>query len=267
MKFLKIGGVVFGAVLLTTLAIDATDSLSGKGGTLLGQLAGIENSVCPEGMIHVLSALSFTCVDEFEASAGSDCPFQNPSNKFDTGKNIENAECETVSSKELVSWRNITREQAMLVCARSDKRLPSAGEWYQFSLGTPSEKCNIRSSQVESNSDADNSCISAVSVRNAVGNVWEWVSDDVTDGDYKGRVLPDSGYVTQVDSDGVATVTNKDESSDLFDEDYFWTNPDGVYAMIRGGFFGSRSDAGVYTAHAHTLPTFSGNAVGFRCVR
>ena len=267
MKFLKIGGIVFGAVLLTTLAIDATDTLSGKGGTLLGQLIGSENSVCPKGMIHVISALTFTCVDEFESSVGVDCPFQNPSNKFDTNKNIENQECQAVSSKKLLPWRNITREQAALMCARSGKRLPSAEEWYQFAIGTPSEKCNIKSNKVENNADANNSCVSAVSVKNAVGNVWEWVSDDVTDGNYKGRELPESGYVTQVDSGGIATVTDKDESSELFDEDYFWTNSSGVYAMIRGGFYGSRTDAGVYTAHAHTLPTFSGNAVGFRCVR
>jgi formylglycine-generating enzyme required for sulfatase activity len=267
MKFLKIGGVLIAAVILTTLAIDASDALSGKGGTLLGQLAGIENSACPEGMIHVLSALTFTCVDEYEASTGPECAFKNPSNQFDTISNIDQPECKAVSAEDLEPWRNITREQALLACARSGKRLPDAEEWYQFALGTPSAKCNIASQGVEKNADSNNSCVSAVLVRNAVGNVWEWVSGDVTDGNYKDRVLPESGYVTQVDSGGLATVTDKDQSSELFDEDYFWTNSTGIYAMIRGGFYGSRSDAGVYSVHAHTKPTFSGNAIGFRCVR
>ena len=266
MKFLKIGLIIFLAVALTTLAIDASDTLTGKGGTLLAQLAGSENSVCPEGMIHIPAALTFSCVDEYEVSASSDCEVSVPKNNFDTNKNIEKTICKTTNNNTIEPWRNITREQASIMCARSGKRLPSATEWYQFALGTPPEKCNINSDAIVAG-EKYNECVSAVSVKNAVGNTWEWVSDDIIDGSYQGRTLPESGYITQVDSGGVATLTNKDVADELFNEDYFWSNSSGMFAMIRGGFYGSKSDAGVYTVHAHTLPTFSGNAVGFRCVR
>lgn len=266
MRFLKIGVIIFSAVMLTSLAIDASDTLTGKSGTLLAQLAGSENSVCPEGMVHVPAALTFSCVDAFEVAASPECEVPVPKNQFDTVANIGKTACLTVSGNTLEPWRNITREQAAIMCARSGKRLPSAAEWYQFALGTPPEKCNITSGEVKTG-DFYSECVSAVMIRNAVGNVWEWVSDDVIDGTYQGRTLPESGYVTQVDSGGVATITNKEVADNLFNEDYFWTNPAGMYAIIRGGFYGSKSDAGVYTIHAHTLPTFSGNAVGFRCVR
>lgn len=266
MKFLKIGLIIFLAVTITSLAIDASDTLSGKGGTLLAQLAGSENSVCPEGMVHVPAALTFSCVDEFEASASPECEMSVPKNNFDTNANIAQSVCKTINTNALEPWRNITREQAAVMCARSGKRLPSAAEWYQFALGTPPEKCNINGGEVVAG-NFYNECVSAVAIKNAVGNIWEWMSDDVIDGTYQGRILPESGYVTQVDSGGVATLTNKDVPDNLFNDDYFWTNPSGMYGMIRGGFYGSKSDAGVYTIHAHTLPTFSGNAVGFRCVR
>lgn len=266
MKFLKIGVVIISTLVLTTLAIDASDTLSGKGGTLLAQLVGIENSLCPEGMVHVPSALTFSCVDEYELSAGVDCPVSIPKNQFDTNTNIEQLSCKAVSVEVGEQWRNISREQAALMCARAGKRLPNAAEWYQFAIGTPPAKCNINSGQIQPTNEY-NECVSAAGVKNAVGNVWEWVSDDVIDGMYQGRSLPASGYVTQVDSGGVATVTNIDVVDEAFDEDYFWTNSTGAFAMIRGGFYGSKDDAGVYAIHAHTLPTLTGNAVGFRCVR
>jgi formylglycine-generating enzyme required for sulfatase activity len=266
MKFLKLAIIILVTVAITALAIDASDTISGKSGTLLAQLSGFQESVCPEGMVHVTSALTFSCVDMYEAAADKNCPTSVPKNILETANNISQPDCLATNGQNLEPWRNISREQASIMCARSGKRLPSAEEWYQFSLGTPADKCNISDTRVV-DGNLYNECISAVAVRNTVGNVWEWVNDDVIDGMYKGRSLPETGYVTQVDNGGVATDTNKEKGEDLFNEDYFWTNLSGAYAMIRGGFYGSKSDAGVYSIHAHTLPTFTSNAVGFRCVR
>jgi formylglycine-generating enzyme required for sulfatase activity len=108
-------------------------------------------------------------------------------------------------------------------------------------------------------------CVSAVGAEDTLGNVWEWVSDDVIEGKLGGRELPATGYVAQVDSEGIATLTSQ-EPSDLFSQDYFWSQLTGAFGMIRGGFYGSKSDAGVYAIHADTLPTTSGTAIGFRCV-
>ncbi|MDC1205621.1 formylglycine-generating enzyme family protein, partial [Candidatus Pacebacteria bacterium] len=109
-------------------------------------------------------------------------------------------------------------------------------------------------------------CISAAGVFDAVGNVWEWTNDDVFDGSYNGRALPVEGYVRQVDRGGIATVSGT-SSAELFGEDYIWSKETGVYAIMRGGFYASKDDAGVYAVHAATLPTMRGAAIGFRCVQ
>ncbi len=254
------------SVILTTFAIDASDTLSGKGGTMLSSVINGVGEVCPEGMIELESALTFTCVDKYEVSAGEKCQFRSPSNQFDTEANLKDVDCDVVSKEGLLPWRNVTREQAAVMCVRSGKRLPSAAEWYQFSMGTPSDKCNIVGGDI-AETGSFTECISAAGVKDVVGNAWEWVNDDVINGVYQGRELPESGYVRQVDSGGVATVTEADSVDLLFDEDYFWTDKEGAYAMIRGGFYGSKSDAGVYAIHAETAPTLSGKAVGFRCVK
>jgi formylglycine-generating enzyme required for sulfatase activity len=262
MKGLKIFGVLFVSVVITALSIDASDTLSGRGGTLLAQLVGFEKSICPSGMVHVPAALTYTCVDKYEASANPSCVVGNPNNQFDTEANLAQADC-WVSSESLLPWRHINREQAAVMCARSGKRLPSAAEWYQFSMGTPSDKCNVDKGNVEK-PGANSECISAAGAVNAVGNAWEWVTDDVIDGVYEGRKLPEAGYVRQVDSSGVATLTTTEKENT---NDYFWSDSEGTYGMIRGGFYGSRLDAGVFAVHAATAPTFSGEAIGFRCVR
>ena len=80
------------------------------------------------------------------------------------------------------------------------------------------------------------------------------------------RKVPVTGYVSQVDSDGIAMESDSN-ASELFSSDYFWSNMTGAYGMMRGGFYGSKSDAGVYSTHAYTLPTTAGAAIGFRCVQ
>lgn len=266
MKAWKLLGVIIGAVICTTVFIDASDTFSGKGGTLLAQLAGIENKVCPDGMVHMPAAQTFSCVDEYEASVGSECQITEPVNQFDSEMNIAKSSCLPAVDSALNPWRYVTREQASVLCTRAGKRLPSASEWYQFSLGTNAKSCNISTSGVVTGG-IYNECISAAGVKNTVGNAWEWVSDDVIDGVYQARSLPATGYVAQIDSGGVATVTSEERSDNASGDDYFWSDNSGSYAMIRGGFYGSKSDAGTYTIHAHTLPTFTGTAVGFRCVK
>jgi hypothetical protein len=267
MKWLKIGGVVFGAMAITALGIDAADTLRGSNGTLLGQLAGSRSGECPSGMVEVESAITFRCVDKYEASPSENCPVKNIQNEFDTQKNIDDSTCKAVSVEKSDPWRYINRETAQLACVRSGKRLPINEEWQLFAAGTPDKNdvCNISSNGVnKTGSKLD--CVSATGVFDAVGNVWEWTHDDVFDGVYNGRDLPPEGYVAQVDRAGLATLTSTSTSA-LFNDDYFWSKKIGAYAIMRGGFYGSKSDAGVYTAHAATLPTMQGVAIGFRCVQ
>lgn len=268
MKWLKVVGVVFGAVLITALGIDASDTLSGSRSTLLGQLiSSDQTSVCPSGMVEAPMAQTFTCVDIFEASADSECPHPSPQNEIETKENIDSGECSAVSAKNVDAWRFITREQAQTACMKAGKRLPKSDEWYLLSVGTPdnSSVCNIDSSSVKQ-TGKNTECRSAIGVEDAIGNAWEWTSDDVIEGQYEGRALPEAGYVAQVDAQGVATLTHT-QASDLFYKDYFWSSKQGAFGILRGGFYGSKFDAGVYAVHAQTLPTSAGTAIGFRCVK
>lgn len=263
MAYGRISIVVGGALLITVLGAYASDSVRGGGLSQLGQLIGAESSVCGTGMVVVPTALSFTCVDRYEASPAEDCPQQTIEGVADTDANVVARNCRAGSEASALPWRYINREQASLMCARAGKRLPTALEWYQFAIDTPENKCRTNTSVGKAGEAVE--CASAFGVHDAVGNVWEWVSDDVIDGVYNMRSLPTSGYVAQVDSGGVATVA-ADQSTDQYGGDYLWSNTNGSFGMLRGGFYGSERDAGVYAVQAETPPNFSGEAVGFRCV-
>jgi formylglycine-generating enzyme required for sulfatase activity len=268
MRFLKVGAVVFGALVITTLGISASDLLEGNSGSLLGMLGGAEvQGVCPSDMVHVPTAQTFTCIDRFEATPGDACPQTTPTSGVDTQTNLNEQSCVSTAKSQALPWTYVTREQAATLCARGGKRLPTAAEWYVAAIGTPDDaaKCNIAASAAWP-SGSNESCTAATGIYDAVGNVWEWVSDDVRDGSVQGAAVPAEGYVAQVDSAGVPSVTGT-EPNELFYSDYFWTEPTGGFGMLRGGFYASESDGGVYAVHAKTAPTSATVAVGFRCVR
>lgn len=269
MRFLKVGAVVFGALVITTLGISATDSLSGSSGSLLGLLATTKEvpGACPPEMVHVPTAASFTCVDRFEASPSEACPIQQPTSLQDTQANLNESQCVIGSIANVVPWTYVTREQAATLCARADKRLPTAAEWYAVAIGTPDNgsACNTSQGSLWTTGESS-ACIAATGIYDAVGNAWEWVRDDVRDGSVNDKPLPEEGYVTQVDESGIPSVT-AEQAEPLFYSDYFWSERTGVYGMLRGGYYGSRDDGGVYAVQAKTAPTNATVAIGFRCVR
>lgn len=267
MKWGRITLVIFGAVIITALGIDAADTITGSRGTLLSQVIGTQDGECPQGMVVVETLSSLSCVDIYEASPNKACPEQNPENVLSSLRNIENVSCVPDSKVAGTPWRYVTRDQAMQACARAGKRLPTSAEWYGISLGMTRvhETCNINSRQI-AETGAYPECVSPRGVFDMVGNAWEWVSDDVIDGKYHEQVLPQKGYVTQVDSSGMATLTGGD-ADELFGTDYFWAQQSGAFGVIRGGYYDSGTDAGIYAVHADTLPTTAGAGIGFRCVR
>jgi formylglycine-generating enzyme required for sulfatase activity len=99
-----------------------------------------------------------------------------------------------------------------------------------------------------------------------VGNVWEWVDGQVTEGVYDGRTLPQSGYVTLVDTNGVVAETANKASAE-FGEDYALTDSKGLRGMIRGGFYKSGNDAGIFAQNLSVPLDFKATGVGFRCVK
>jgi formylglycine-generating enzyme required for sulfatase activity len=259
--------VVVGALVVTAFGIDAADTLRGENGTMLAQLVGRETEECPTGMLPVRNVPGVACVDAYEASPNEGCSILSPQHMLDTQRNLSVQGCAAASKEGNEPWRFVTRDQAMQLCARSEKRLPTSVEWYALALGMADgpTTCNTATRSVApTGSFAE--CISPHGAYDLVGNVWEWVRDDVINGTYKERALPETGYVAQVDENGMA-VASTDTPDQLFNADYFWSQSEGAYGIIRGGYYDSGNDAGVYAVHADTLPTSASPGIGFRCVR
>lgn len=262
-RLLKSGLVVVGAVLLSTLGIFAADSLQGIDGT--AGLSGAKRAgVCVKGMTPLTVDGRVVCVDAYEVSASSKCPHTSPTNAIQTEENATTKDCYPESVKGSAPWSFVSLSQAQRICAVAGKRLPTSEEWYHIALGTDVHDCVINGSTPQDTGES--TCVSSVGAYDVVGNVWEWVDEQVIGNTYEGRTLPEEGYVTSVDANGIA-VTSGQSPDDVYGKDYIWTKNDGVFGMIRGGFYGSNDDAGLYTINVSVPTNFASQGVGFRCVQ
>ena len=266
--------VVFATIALSTVALNAIDNSSDLSDSMLGLVLGLEERDCPAEMVLVPSHGGGFCIDIYEASAGSGCMYSEPKNQNETRINLETSSCKAESTEGAYPWTNVARHQAELACAKAGKRLATNKEWYTASLGSPDAPgyvergdCNINDETKPSKTGSFSRCISSHGLYDAIGNVWEWVSESVVDGEYLGRTLPQEGYVFGIDADGISTETRDFTSNMNFNEDYFSISHDGVRGMFRGGYYRSGTDAGMYAVNAITPPSFSGGAVGFRCAQ
>ena len=255
--------VTVGIIVLTSFTIDATDALKGSNSALSFLALKATEGQCSEGMVKIDLGENSFCIDQFENSVGSDCAVKSVNSLNDTQENIDDPNCRSISEKDSRPWTFVTYHQAKSICTSKGARLPSPLEWYEAALGTRSDGCNLDGGIAQTNQFP--SCQSSRGVNDMVGNVWEWVDANITDAQYVGRSLPPEGYVTDADMAGVAISTSND-SSNLYGDDYFWSETEGVRAMMRGGFYGSGNDGGVYAVHTKVAPSFSSAAIGFRCV-
>lgn len=263
-KLLKGGLTVLGAVCVSTLGIFASDGLSGIDRSLIGLTSMGTESICSTGMVPVRTSIGTLCVDQFEASVAEGCPHLNPQNIIESEDNASQSDCFAASKKGNQPWRYISLPQAQRMCAAAGKRLPTSDEWYTIALGTDETMCNTSGSKA--NDSGTSECVSTIGAYDTIGNVWEWVDETVIDRSYAGRVLPPEGYVASVDASGVAITTDPD-SETIYGKDYFWSKETGVFGMLRGGFYGSKSDAGLYAVNASVQTSFASPGVGFRCVK
>ena len=260
-KLFKATGTIIGAVLLSTLGIYASDTLQGID---RGNLANVRDANgCGANAVPFTVDGRVLCVDMYESSPSEKCPYSVLTNVLQSEQNASTKECIAVSVKDVQPWNYISLPQAQRMCSASGKRLPTNKEWYHIALGTNASDCSVsETSQVPTGREG---CISTAGVYDAVGNVWEWIDETVVNRSYEGRDLPEEGYVTSVDAKGIA-VTSGQSPDELYGTDYFWSQDEGVFGMIRGGFYGSGEDAGLYTTNAAVPTSFAAQGVGFRCV-
>lgn len=262
--------VTIGIVALTSVTVDAT--LGGKGlsqsalGILATTLSDQTKGGCPSGTTRLGGDFRDVCVDMFEASPSAECPKASVQNANDTRANMLDQRCKVASREGATPWTFVTLHQAQELCAREGKRLLSNGEWYRASVGTPDTEqhtCNVSSSELRPTGSHE-MCLSGVGAADMIGNAWEWVDGQVENNTYTSRTLPESGYVTDADQDGFALRTAQ-EPDPAYYADYFWVADTGIFGVLRGGFYNSEEDGGIYSIQAKTPLSFAGNAVGFRC--
>ncbi len=245
--------VVVGAVALSTVGIKAVDLYN-------------EEGICPDDMVPVQAVPGVLCVDRFEAVPDSSCPQAVTDSPQATKGNLAVPTCQASGAlMKAVPWRYVTREEARQLCARSGKRLPTADEWYNLALSSDVGSCNFSETSPTPHQATD-LCLTSDQAVNLPGNVWEWVSDDVVSGSVGDFTLASSGYVAMVNASGIPTMSSSTPVIE-FASDYIKSDATGTFGIVRGGFYGSGEDGGLYAVQANILPTFVSPGIGFRCVR
>jgi len=276
-KSLKYIFIMIFASMMVTVGIDATDHYDNMSESFLGKIFFPSDGPCSSDMVFVPFENGGFCIDRYEASSNKKCPVLAPSSQKDTRVNLTSAGCFPVSAEEKIPWTFISQSQAREACARAGKRLPSNEEWFAASLGTPDLKiknwdrvdCQLASNwklQPGETGTGEN-CVSAYGSYDMVGNVWEWVVGEVVDGKYQGKDLADSGFIDEVDSSGLASLSNKNKANPNFNNDYMWLKKTKTRGIARGGFWDNKKEGGIYATYLVSQPSFAGIGVGFRCVK
>lgn len=276
-KFFTYSFIVFFAIILVTVGIDASDHRGSFSESLVGKLIfGEGDSPCPVGMVFIYSDTGGFCIDKYEASASEECPYSEPNGQSQSRINLDSDECNSVSVADAIPWRYISQSQAAIACAKAGKRLPTSEEWYQASLGTPdlSNNWTENDCQVDKNWDSQpgktgdgEKCVSSFGAYDMIGNVWEWVKGEIEEGIYDAKELPDEGYIIAANSSGMPVETNYDQFDENYNEDYLWIKKSGVRGMARGGYWDNQEKAGFYSIYLVSSPSFAGTGIGFRCVK
>jgi formylglycine-generating enzyme required for sulfatase activity len=264
-------GISLGAMVLATAALHAGDGSTALRHSLTALVSG-GPAECPQHMVLVEGGAKPFCIDRFEVSAGSSCPYDNPQSIRDSARNLARSGCVPVARQGETPWRFISRHQAQQACASAGKQLPNNEQWYHAALGSPAgvrarKHCNLSGDGGEPAPTGEyERCVSRAGTYDMIGNVWEWVRGMANNGAFDGRPLPERGYVAQADAAGLPTQTAT-SAQPAYANDYTWIAHSGTRGMMRGGFYRSGADGGLYSMNAARKPDYAGQAVGFRCVQ
>ena len=187
--------------------------------------------------------------------------------QVETQENANVLTCQPESKPNAMPWRFVSLTQAQQFCARAGKRLPTNDEWYKAVSGTVDVSMCATNTGGSPVTTGSASCMTPSGIHDMVGNVWEWIDETITEGSYDSRTLPVSGYVALVDAKGVVVETQPDTPNIEFGEDYAWVDAEGVRGILRGGFYGSGDDAGMFAQNLSVPLDFRSAGVGFRCVK
>ena len=263
-KWHKTTLVIIGSVAFSTVAIQASDVLRNIEGGLAGAVIESEG-VCGPGAKQIMLSSGALCFDVYEASADDTCPVTSPQSQLETQENINDYECAAVSKQSVNPWRFVSLSQAQQLCGRSGKRLPTNDEWYAVVSAMGDQSACVTAGSGPAKTGSAN-CVTSSGVYDMVGNLWEWIDGEVYNGQYNQRPLPVSGYVQTVDSNGIVVETAT-AAGDEYGKDYATTNLSGVRGILRGGFYSSGEDAGLYAQNISVPLDFKAPGVGFRCVK
>lgn len=158
----------------------------------------------------------------------------------------------------------LTWFQAAAAARNAGKRLPTNAEWQAAALGTPdpgisaagSQDCNTKNGggagvDAVVPTGARKNCKSDVGAFDMVGNLWEWVADWVP---LSTAPCPGWAAAAGFSSDDAMCLAGADTTK-------------GPGALIRGGFFGFGTNAGVFTVDGLFYPSAEISVVGFRAAR
>lgn len=276
-KIFKYLIVVVFSILIAGVGIDAADHYGNIKESILGRLInGKQSGPCPDDMVFVPTENQGFCIDKYEASTGEACPNLAPTSQQETTANIDLFDCKPESKPETTPWTNLSQAQAMELCAKAGKRLPTDAEWYLASLGTPDKNDGwaLDDCQVSKNwsaqpgmTGAGVNCKSSAGAYDMIGNVWEFVKAQSDDGVINGVKLPGTGFIKAVDINGLPVETDENSPDENNKKDYFWIKETGSRAMARGGYWDSKSDAGRYSVYLVTPLGTAGDGIGFRCAK
>ena len=258
-KYLERIIVIVIVITISALGVRAVDNFRDQG-----------KSPCPAEMAFVPSSTGGFCIDKYEASPSKDCQYIFPMNQEDTRINMENLDCEAVSKEAKRPWVFISQIQAEQMCARSAKRLATPKEWHIAALGSvDNDDCQLNNNwpQQPGPSAYEEKCQTGSGIMDMIGNTWEWVAGQVVDGVYGDKILPQSGYIADMDSSGLATKTNIDSPNEDYHNDYWWLKSIGTKAIAKGGYFASSERGGMFATYIELSPIESSIGTGFRCVR
>ena len=221
-------------------------------------------SICPNDTTLIALGTHAICIDNYEASPSVDCPYLEPKNEIETLANLAKGGCRAESHANQWPWRFVKYTEAQQLCARAGKRLSTNDEWYRVALGLENpDNCHLSGGEVKQTGSSN--CMTASGVHDLVGNLWEWMDEVVYEGEYKGRLLPESGYVSLVDSEGVVVrrAQNQTRASSLI---MLGQQPVECMAYC-GVVLWQWGDGGIFAQNMTVPLDFTAAGVGFRCVK